>query len=156
MTATAPQPTHQPTATDGTSHVWWWVIGAVLVVLCVIGLITYGSNQRTAEAQAKAAQLIAAYEQAGLPVPSDQATVERTFGTDGGNVCANPANALGRATLFDSMTNGGSFVGRRAVLIDRTVLKGQALIMQTYCPDKLQEFQEKTQDLKTDDTISYD
>jgi hypothetical protein len=30
---------------------------------------------------------------------------------------------------------------------------GGALILQTYCPEKLQEFKEKTQDLKTDDVI---
>ena len=30
---------------------------------------------------------------------------------------------------------------------------GEALILQTYCPDKLQEFQDKIDDLKTDDTL---
>ena len=155
MTATAPEPTEHASSSGG-MRTSYWIIGGVLVVLCVIGLITYGSNQRTEEAQAKAAQLSAAYAKAGLPVPSDQEAVERSLGTDGGNVCANPANALGRATLFDAMTNGGSFVGRRAVIIDRNVLAGQALIMQIYCPDKLQELRDKTKDLKTDDTISYD
>ena len=30
---------------------------------------------------------------------------------------------------------------------------GEALILQIYCPDKLQEFKDKIEDLKTDDVI---
>ncbi len=152
MTGTAPEPTdHQ--AGDADHRVMYWIIGAVLVVLAVIGLITYSSNKNTAEAQQKAQQLTQAFRQAGLRVPVDQDIITRSLGNDGGAVCDNPASALGRATLLDQMTNGADFVGRRPVTVDRKVIQGQALIMQIYCPDKLQEFRDKFNDLKFDDTI---
>ena len=37
-----------------------------------------------------------------------QDVIVNSLGTDGGAVCDNPANALGRATLLDSLTNGAS------------------------------------------------
>ena len=51
------------------------------------------------------------------------------------------------------MTNGADFVGRRPVIIDRRILQGEALILQTYCPDKLQDYKDKIDDLKTDDML---
>src|SRR4029079_17863374 len=37
------------------NHDWmYWVIGAVVLVLCIVGVITYSGNKQTAEAQAKA------------------------------------------------------------------------------------------------------
>ena len=51
-------------------------------------------------------------------MPVDQDIFVRSLGSDGGAVCDNPANALGRATLLDQMTNGADFVGRRPVIVD--------------------------------------
>jgi hypothetical protein len=152
MTATAPEPTDKYTE-PADHHVMMWIIGGVLVVLAVIGLITYSGKKSDAQAQQKAQQLTQAFQKAGLPVPQDQDIITRSLGNDGGAVCDNPASALGRATLLDQMTNGADFVGRRPVTVDRTVIQGQALIMQIYCPDKLQEFRDKFNDLKFDDTI---
>ena len=119
----------------------------------VVGLITYSGEKKDQEAQAKAEQLSQKFEQAGLPVPEDLDIIVRTLGTDGGNVCDNPANALGRALLNDQITNGADFVGRRPVVIDRRIILGEALILDTYCPDELQEFRDKFNDYKVDDTI---
>ena len=82
-------------------------------------------------------QLTVALQQAGLTVPADQDILIRSLGSDGGAVCDNPANALGRATLLDQMTNGADFVGRRPVIVDPRILVGEALILQIYCPEKL-------------------
>jgi hypothetical protein len=131
----------------------YWAIGAVVVVLCVVGVITYSGQKKDQEAQQKADQLVQKFEAAGLRAPQDTDILVRSFGTDGGNLCDNPASAIGRALLFDQLTNGGSFVGRRPVIADRDVIRGQALIMEVYCPDKLQEFRDKFDDLKTDDVI---
>ena len=127
-------------------------IGAFVVVLLVIGLITYSGNKRSEEATQKAQQLSTELETRGLGVPDEDILV-RTLGTDGGNVCENPATALGKAILTDQLTNGASFVGRRVVIIDDRVIKGEAAILQVYCPDQLEDFQEAVDDLKTDDTI---
>ena len=129
------------------------IIGAVLVVLCVIGLILYDAAQDNQEAQANADQLVQAFERAGLPVPSDTDQIVATLGDDGGAVCANPANALGKAMLADQITNGASFVGRRPVIFDRRFVVGEALILQIYCPDELPDYQEQIDELKYDDTL---
>ena len=152
MTATPPERTEPPT-TDDPNRTLYWIIGAVVVVLAIVGLVTYSGKKQDQEAQAKAAQLTQSLQRAGLPVPQDQDIFVRSFGTDGGAVCDNPANALGRATLFDQITNGADFVGRRPIIVDSRVLVGEALILQTYCPEKLQQFKDKTGDLKTDDVI---
>ena len=86
-------------------------------------------------------------------MPTDQDTIIRTLGTDGGNVCDNPASALGLAILNDQITNGADFVGRRPVIIDRRIVLAEVLILQTYCPDKVKRFKDKIDDLKYDDTV---
>ena len=135
------------------SRMLTWVLGGVLLLLVVIGLISYSSNARTAEAEQKAAELTQKLEAAGLRAPVTDDIFIRTFGTDGGAVCENPGNALGRATLFSLFTNGASHVGQRPVIVDRRLIQGQILIMETYCPDKLQDFREEVEDLKFDDTL---
>jgi hypothetical protein len=152
MTATPPEQTVPPT-TDDPNRTIYWIIGAVVVVLAIIGLVTYSGKKQDQEAQQKAAQLTQSLQRAGLRVPQDQDIFIRSFGTDGGAVCDNPANALGRATLFDQITNGADFVGRRPIIVDSRILVGEALILQTYCPEKLQEYKDKIKDLKTDDVI---
>jgi hypothetical protein len=68
-------------------------------------------------------------------------------------VCESPGDALGRAMVLDQISNGADFVGRRPVIADSRVVQGEALILQTYCPDKLEEFKEDFDDLKFDDTL---
>ena len=153
MSATEATPSTAPAADHDEHRVLYWIIGAAVVVLAIVGLITYSGKKQTEEATAKAQQLTQAFQKAGLRVPADQDIITRSLGTDGGAVCDNPASALGRALLFDQLTNGADFVGRRPVIADTNVAKGQLLILNTYCPEKLQQFRDKTQDLKLDDTI---
>ena len=143
MTAAEPAPAPDTTEPDP-NRTLYWIIGAVVVVLTIIGLITYSGKKQTDEANTKAQQLTQAFEQAGVTVPVTQDMIVRTFGT---------ANALGRALLFDQLVNGAAFVGRRPVIADTNVLKGELAILNTYCPEKVQQFRDKTQDLKLDDTI---
>ena len=140
-------------ASDDGLGIIYWVIGGVIVLLVVLGLITYSGEKKDEEATAKAQELSQAFEQAGLRVPEDQDIIIRSLGSDGGNVCDNPASALGRALLLDQLTNGAAFVGRRPVIVDSNVLLGEALILQTYCPEKVDEFRDKFGDLKIDDVI---
>lgn len=152
----APEPvaaTVEPPARGGGHRRLYVIIGAVLVALAVVGLITYNAGKNDPEAKQKAQELTQKFETAGLPVPEDIETITRSLGTDGGAVCDNPANALGKAVLNDQLTNGADFVGRRPVRVDRRILVGEALILQTYCPDKLEAYQDKLADLKTADTI---
>ena len=145
-------PTNSAPASD--DHTWlYWTVGTVVVVLAIIGLITYSGNKDYREAQQKAEQLTQKLEAAGLPVPKDQDIITRSLGTDGGAVCDNPASALGKAILNDQIANGADFVGRRPVIIDKRVVQAEALILQTYCPDKVKEYQDKIDYLNTDNTL---
>jgi len=130
----------------------YWIIGGVAILLAIVGLITYSGKKEDQQAEQKAAQLSQSLQRAGLTAP-DQDILVRSLGSDGGAVCDNPATALGRATLFDHITNGADFVGRRPIIADSRILVGEALILQTYCPEKLQQYKDKTQDLKNDNTI---
>ena len=154
MTATAPASpaTTPPAAHHGLPRWAYWVIAIVLVILAVVGLFVYDTAKDNNEAKSKAQTLSQKFTAAGLPVPK-QDVIVNSLGTDGGAVCANPANALGKATLLDSLANGASFVGRRPVIVDRRILLGEALILQTYCPDKLGRYQDKINQLKTADVI---
>jgi hypothetical protein len=125
----------------------------VLLVLVVIGLITYSGKKDDREAQDKAAELSQKFEAVGLPVPEDQDIIVRSLGTDGGAVCDNAGSSLGKALLFDQLTNGASQVGKRPVIVDRNVVRGELLILDTYCPDELPGFRDKIQDLDFDDVI---
>jgi hypothetical protein len=140
---------------DDGGQTWiYWVVGAVVVILVVVGLITYSGAKETKQAQDKAGQLTQKFEQAGLRVPQDQSILTRSLGSDGGAVCENPASSLGKAILFDQLTNGASFVGQRPVIVDRNVVKGQLLILETYCPEKLQQFRNKIDEkLKFDNVL---
>jgi hypothetical protein len=154
MTATAPAQMPQTTTSDP-HRTMYWIVAGVVVLLAVIGLITYGSNRADQQAQDKANQLVDKFRSAGLPVPQDTAIITRSLGSDGGAVCDNPASSLGKALLSDQITNGASFTGRRPVIVDRRVLLGEALILETYCPDKLPGYKQKIDDLKSDDTIKF-
>ncbi len=151
MTATAPPPTEAEVKEN--HSVLYWAIGIGLLVLCVIGLITFNARKSTEQAQQKAAQLTQKFQAAGLAVPASQETIIRQLGDDGGYVCHDPGSALGRGLLYSQLSNGASFVGQRPVIAPRNVLQGELLILQTYCPDKVPSFRDKFDELKTDDTV---
>ncbi|NNN33202.1 hypothetical protein HLK59_23150 [Streptomyces sp. S3(2020)] len=132
----------------------WIYIGAivVLVALAVIGVIQYESVKTTNEAAEKANKLADAAEDAGYPRP-DTDVIERALGTDGGQVCDDPATALKSALWKINVSNGAAFVGQRPVIGDAKALRAEAKILEIYCPDKLDEFKDRLDDLKTDDTV---
>ena len=152
MTTTQPDAPHSQDESPHSHRTMYMIIGGIAVVLAVIGVFTYNGGPENRQSERKAQQLTEAYEQAGLTAP-DQDLIVRSLGTDGGAVCANPLNALGKAHLLDQLSNGAN-VGRRPVIVDGRILQGEALILQTYCPDKVQDYKDKIDDLKTDDTIN--
>jgi hypothetical protein len=143
----------EPPPNERSNRWMYWIIALVVVVLAVVGLVAYNSAKTNQEAQQKAQQLSQKFQKAGLPVPADLDSITRSLGTDGGAVCDNPANALGKATLLDMLVNGASFVGRRPVIVDRHILLGELFILQVYCPDKLTPYQDKIDQLKTADVV---
>ncbi|GAA1964385.1 hypothetical protein [Catenulispora subtropica] len=132
----------------------WVFIGAIVlaVILAIILLVTYTQHKHSAEAASKARQLQAAMVAAGYPEP-DEDTLIAIFGRDGGAVCKDPTGALNKAQWLDNMANGAGGPGMRPVIADRKAVAAEAIVISVYCPDHLQAFQDKIDDLKTGTTV---
>jgi len=126
------------------------VVGAIIIVLVVLGLVLFDSAKETKEAEAKADQYIAALETVGVPAPPRDEVV-RVLGSDGGATCDDPNDALSRATLKSVMSNGAAGPGMRPVIFDRRYLAGQLLILKIYCPEELPSMQSFVDKLKSGD-----
>ncbi|HEX3295998.1 MAG TPA: hypothetical protein VHR85_04190 [Nocardioides sp.] len=126
------------------------VVGAISIVLVVLGLVLFDSAKETKEAEAKADQYIAALETVGVPAPPRDEVV-RVLGSDGGATCDDPNDALSRATLKSVMSNGAAGPGMRPVIFDRRYLAGQLLILKIYCPEELPSMQSFVDKLKSGD-----
>lgn len=130
---------------------WIYVVAIViLVALALWAIFAFSAARESVRAQEKADELIAALEDAGLGTP-DRDQIVRVLGDDGGATCDNPNNALSRATLFAQLANGATGPGGRPIIADSRVVQGQLLIIQTYCPDELDDFQQLIDDLNTSD-----
>ncbi|MFE7505536.1 hypothetical protein [Promicromonospora sp. NPDC057488] len=127
------------------------VFGVVIAALLVLGLIFFRAADRSRDAEAKADELIQALDAAGATVTPSKDQIVRVLGDDGGATCADPNDPLTRATLQAQLANGASGPGSRPVISDRKILHGQLLIIQIYCPDELEEFQQYVDSLQTDD-----
>lgn len=144
------------TSTETQSHrerSWIYITSCVLLAgLVIAGLIAFRGARETARAEDKADELIAALEQAGARTP-DRDLIVRVLGDDGGATCQDPNGALNRATLFSLLSNGASGPGLRPVVAESRAVQGQLLIIETYCPDELDDFQKFVEDLETADHV---
>jgi Tfp pilus assembly protein FimT len=123
----------------------------VLVVLAVIAVVSFFSARETAEAQEKADELIQSLEDAGADVTLSAEQIAGVLGDDGGVVCADPNAALSRAALLDRLSNGAGGPGQRPILAEDRLVEAGVLIVQTYCPDELEEYQQFIDELNTVD-----
>jgi hypothetical protein len=141
--------TVEETATQKHRRVTYIVITVALVLLLIICFIFYRSAQSSQQAQDKANQFIAALQKAGVRVVPSQEQIVRVLGDDGGAICKDPGSALRKALLFSQLTNGAGGPGIRPVIVDSRIFKGELLVIQIYCPDKLPQFQQMVEKLKT-------
>ncbi|GHA90312.1 hypothetical protein ACIQRS_13055 [Streptomyces termitum] len=135
-------------------HKWiYWGAIAILLGLVITGLIRYSGFKRTQESSRKADQLSQELVRAGYSAP-DKDTVERLLGTDGGQVCESPGNALKKALYrIDQLSNGATGPGSRPVIADTKAVEAERIVLQVYCPDQVPAFDQAVEDLKTDDTV---
>ncbi|WP_426561970.1 hypothetical protein ACPPVT_16090 [Angustibacter sp. McL0619] len=129
-------------------------VGLLFVALMIVMLTQYRGqpDPQSDVAQQKAQQLGEAINEAGYPSP-DVDSIARVLGQDGGAVCASPQDALTQGLLKVTMSNGAAGPGMRPVRIDRIVVGGQRLIIQTYCPEQLADFDEFVSTLSFSDTV---
>ena len=117
-----------------------WAIAALLVILAVVLVLVYKPAPNNSLAQAKAHRVEALYAAHGLTVPVDDKTLTSILGTNGGSVCASPTSALTKAMQDLSLANGGATVGIRPIRESRSVVEGEQIILQVYCPEQVPAF----------------
>jgi hypothetical protein len=132
--------------------IYWTAIG-ILLVLVLIGLLTFRGAKDTRAANEKADQFISQLQSDGVERLPSKDQVVRVLGSDGGAVCEDPGNALGKATLFSMITNGAAGPGARPIVTDSRLINGQLAVIQVYCPDKLDDFKSYVDDLKYGDVV---
>ncbi len=140
--------TQTESSTKRSRSVIYIVAMILLVLFAVVALMSFRSARETQQSLTKADQLIAAIESAGGTAPSRE-QIARVLGDDGGAVCANPNDALSRATFLSQLTNGATGPGNRPVISNARIAIGEVAIIKVYCPDQLAEFQQFIDDLKT-------
>jgi hypothetical protein len=130
--------------------IYWIVIGG-LGVLLIVMLVAWNYDRQNAEADAKAAELISAYEAAGLRAP-DQDQIARTLGDDGGQVCDTADSELVQGYWKLRLGVGGEFYVR-PVRLDGKIRQGLSLVVDVYCPEKRPDIEEFFEGWDFDDVV---
>ncbi|MFF2302116.1 hypothetical protein ACFVVP_06360 [Streptomyces sp. NPDC058128] len=134
-------------------HKWvYWGAIVILVGLVIAGIVRYQAVKTNNETASKANQLRDQLVKAGYPAP-DTETLERVLGTDGGPVCDDPGSALKTALWKIQQGNGATGPGMRPVITDSKAVEVERIVLQVYCPDEVDDFEDSLNDLKTDDTV---
>jgi hypothetical protein len=129
----------------------YWIVGGIFGVLLIVMLVAWNYDRQNDEANAKAQELIAAYEEAGLPTP-DQDQVARVLGDDGGQVCETADSELVQGYWKLRLMIGGEFYVRAAPL-DGRIREGLSLVVDVYCPDKRPDIEDFFEGWDFDDVV---
>jgi hypothetical protein len=132
----------------------WIYVGAIVVLvgMMIAGVFTYTQQKATNDATSKAHQLNDALVAKGFPSLNVH-NITEVLGTDGGAVCNDPNSALKQGLWLVQMANGAGGPGMRPVIADLRILQAGAEVVKVYCPDKLDAYQSKIDDLKTGNTV---
>jgi hypothetical protein len=129
----------------------YWIVGGALGVLLIVMLVAWDYDRQNDEADAKAQELIAAYEAAGLTAP-DQDQIARVLGADGWQVCETADSELVQGYWKLRLGVGGE-VYTRPVRLDEQVRQGLSLVVDVYCPEKRPDIEEFFEDWDFDDVV---
>jgi hypothetical protein len=138
---------------EGHNRFVYWGAWIVLGVFVLIALFSFSSARATRQANEKADQLLTTLQDAGVERLPTKEQIVRVLGDDGGAVCDEPGHALRQATLHTMMSNGAAGPGQRPVIADSRVIQGMVAVLQVYCPDELEDFQERVADFNFDNVI---
>jgi hypothetical protein len=130
----------------------YWLVGGGLGVLLIVMLVAFDYDRSNEEANQKALQLIAAYEEAGLRPPERPAMVARVLGDDGGWVCETADSELVQGYWKLRLAVGGEFYQRPARL-DPRVREGLLLVVGIYCPEKLPDIEDFFEEWDFDELV---
>ncbi|SKC67121.1 hypothetical protein [Krasilnikoviella flava] len=155
MTTTTPSPEPGTERPDRRRWITYTAAAVLLLVLGAIMMIQFAGHQDRQdqrEAEQKAATLHAAFADIGITAFTEE-TIARVLGSDGGGFCTDPA-ALVDATADLGSANGAAGPGLRPSVLDERRLEGDRLVIETYCPDQLDEFDAYVDSLNLDDTTT--
>ncbi len=130
----------------------YWIVAAVFGVLLIVMLVAWNYDRQNDEANAKAQELIAAYEEAGLTAP-DQDQIAGVLGDDGGSVCEIADSELVQGYWKLRLGVGGEFYVRPTRL-PGTVRQGLSLVVDVYCPEKRPDIEDFFEEWDFDDVVS--
>ena len=124
-----------------------WAIGAVIVVAMLALTFTYTTPEADDPALAKADELIALMEDAGMQAPEPD-VVARTYGTDGGAACTMTGAELSEFVgALNVQRAGGEVNGRPGFVDPRVVLYG-SMVIDTYCPECADDYDDFVRGLR--------
>ena len=129
----------------------YWIVGGVFGVLLIVMLVAWNYDRQNEEANAKADELIAAFEDAGLRAP-DRDQIARTLGDDGGQVCETADSELVQGYWKLRLMIGGEFYVR-ATRLPEPIREGLALVVDVYCPEKRPDIEDFFEDWDFDDVV---
>ncbi|WP_251151681.1 hypothetical protein [Cellulosimicrobium sp. Marseille-Q4280] len=136
-------PRHEPEEPRPRRWVVYTAVALVLVALGVVMIVQFSNvraNRDAREAEQKAAELHEQLVAVGI-VGIDQETIEQVLGSDGGAFCTDPT-ALVDATANLGAANGAAGPGLRPSVVEERRLAGDRLVIEVYCPEQLDAFDE--------------
>src|SRR5512134_1462934 len=129
----------------------YWIVAGAFGVLLIVMLVAWNYDRQNDEADAKAQELIAAHEAAGLQAP-DQDQIARVLGDDGGQVCDTADSDLVQGYWkLRLMVGGEAYV--RPVRLDERVRQGLSLVVDVYCPEKRPDIEDFFEEWDFDDVV---
>ncbi|MEV6772846.1 hypothetical protein AB0N05_29825 [Nocardia sp. NPDC051030] len=137
---------------DSVRRITYLSVAVALVAVAVAGMIVFQRHQDNEDSLRRAQVLQSRLIEAGLAAPDPQVIAD-ALGEDGGLVCQDPDSPLIKARYDAAISNGASGPGSRPVIADRDIFTATALAIETYCPDRLAAYLQKTGTLKTGNTV---
>ena len=121
---------------------------AAIGVVLTLGVLAVGCTSTTesekATAQAKAEQLVSAARKSGVAPRLDVDTAKALYGADAPAVCKAFRGGLSSA---ESLVLLGNPSGRRSKTITTNAVEYGRLVIKTYCPDHLSEYDKVVKEL---------
>jgi hypothetical protein len=132
------------------SHKWVYItIAVVIVALMVAGVLLYHQEKQSKASAAAAKEFVHALQVQGLPSPTVEEAA-RMFGTDGGPYAKNLEQELQHAQYVWQLGTAGP--ASRPVILDGDFLKAARAFVMVYAPEKMAQFQQWVDGLKTGET----
>jgi len=140
------------TTTSKRSTVRAGIITVALVLLggCVAEGTTSEDEAQSDEAAQLADELNTALESAGL-VPVATSTAEQLYGSDGGWTCE-VVGGLDHKLAVNQF--GNLSANHRRIFLDPSIVAYDEAVIQTYCPDELDDYQDVIDGIEQKETIA--